>query len=75
MLHSKSNGIKVKGHIGKWYVIDTEIYNGQEVFLLEHETYGDEAACLVVDQNANVLLDDVWNGFEDYEYYLESGEE
>ena len=35
------------------------------MFLLEHQTYGDEAASLIVDQDLNVVLDDVWNGFDD----------
>ena len=61
----KKESIKVKGHVGSWYVIDQTIYNGKEVYLLEHETYGDEAASLIVDAKLNVILDDVWNGFDD----------
>lgn len=62
------NGIKIKGHVGKWYVIDKTFYKGKVVCLLEHETYGDEAACLIVDENLNIIQDEVWNGFDDLEY-------
>lgn len=62
--------IVIDGHIGTWYVIDFQTQlDGNDIFLLEHETYGDEAACLIVDEDGNILLDDVWNGFDDYEEY------
>ena len=63
----KRDGIKIKGHVGKWYVIDETIWNGAKVYLLEHETYGDEAACLIVNENLTVILDESWNGFDDLE--------
>ena len=74
MVDTESTGLKIDGHIGTWYAIGTATYNGKNVYLLEHEAFGDEAACLIIDENLDVLLDDVWNGFEDYEYYLESVE-
>ena len=60
--------IKVDGHVGTWYVIDTafDAQNSRNIFLLEHEEYGDEASCIIVDSAGDVLLDDVWNGFDDY---------
>lgn len=59
--------IKIEGHIGKWYVIDERVWNGEKVFLLEHETYGDEVACLIVNEKLEIILEDVWNGFDDLE--------
>jgi len=57
--------IKIAGHYGAWHVIDETDYKGQRVFLLEHEDFGDETAALIVDTRGNILLDDVFNGFED----------
>lgn len=57
--------IKVNGHIGTWYVVDESYHNGEKVYLLEHETYGDEAACIIVNNSLQVILEDVWNGFSD----------
>jgi hypothetical protein len=57
--------IKIYGHRGTWYVIDKSVYKGEPVFLLEHEQYGDETACLIVKEDLTVLVDDVWNGFDD----------
>ena len=61
------DGIKVEGHRGTWYVIDASDCQilKHTVFLLEHEQFGDEAAGLIVDEDFRVVLDDVWNGFED----------
>jgi len=63
--------VHIKGHRGTWYVID-EKYVTQHgwLFLLEHETHGDDAACLIVDERGQVIVDDVWNGFLDYEELL-----
>lgn len=66
-------GIKIAGHRGTWYVIDERDYDGETLYLLEHETYGDEAACLIVNSDKDVILEDVWNGFDDYEEALECG--
>jgi hypothetical protein len=58
----ENDNIKIKGHVGEWYIISTQEHRGQKLFLLEHSTYGDEAASLIVDEELNVVLDDVWNG-------------
>ena len=57
--------IEVPGHRGTWYIIDQAIHKGQKVFLLEHETYGDEAPGLIVNSCLKVLVDEVYNGFGD----------
>lgn len=69
-LTADSDNIKIEGHIGTWYVIDQITYDRApytlgQLFLLEHEDYGDEAACLIVDSQGNIVMEDVWNGFDD----------
>lgn len=72
----KKDKIKIEGHVGTWYVIDhTTCARYGDVYLLEHETYGDEAACLIIDKDYNVILDDVWNGFDDLWEWLDFVEE
>lgn len=71
----KLDNIKIKGHIGTWHVIDTQVFNGTTYCLLEHDDYGDEAAGLIVkyDEDSFVLiLDDVWNGWSDFFDFLET---
>lgn len=79
MITRTSNRIKVEGHRGTWCVIAEAWFklmpdiDGRPVtipvhcFLLEHETYGDEIPCLIVDENGALLLDDVCNSFADLE--------
>ena len=70
-IDSTSDHIRIDGHIGTWYVIDEGKYRAPTArrpircLLLEHETYGDEAAHIIVNSAGVVLLDDVYNGFDD----------
>lgn len=66
MLNAESDEIEIEGYSGTWYVIDSHKFDDKELFLLESEIYGDEAACLIVDENRNLIMDDVYNGFDDY---------
>jgi len=66
----ESGEYEIEGHIGEWYIIDNKEYNGEKLYLMEHTEFGDEAACLIVDKDMNVKLDDVWNGFDDYDEFL-----
>lgn len=55
----KLNDVKFEGYKGKWYEIDAHdfVINGQlrRIRLMEHCTYGDEVASLVVDERGNVI--------------------
>ena len=71
-LTDNTEKIKVEGYIGEWYVIKTETYmsdkgTAEKLFLVEHEDYGDETAGLILDIKGNLIMDEVWNGFLDYE--------
>ena len=78
MITTTSEHVKVAGHIGHWHTILSKTYEKEGVattyHLMEHETYGDEAAMLILDSNGNIVLSDVYNGFEDLEYVFESDE-
>lgn len=62
MLNKNSDGIKVKGHRGKWYVIDEVVYQGAHYFLLEHETYGNDADWIAVNQAGALVMEDITDG-------------
>ena len=70
----RREGIKVAGHRGRWYVIDEAEYDGRTLYMVESETYGDEAASLIIDEDFNLVADEIWNGWEDYDYIRESEE-
>lgn len=65
-ISSDSDALIIDGYEGTWYVVDTEIVDGKELFLLENEEYGDETFGIIIDKDRNVLVDEAWNGFSDY---------
>jgi len=71
MITRKSEHISIEGHLGTWYII-SEKDNMQhgKLFLLEHETHGDDAPCLIVNEAGAVIVDNVHNGFLDYDEWL-----
>ena len=60
----------IDNHEGTWYVIGKKEYNGEMLYLLESENYGDEVACLIVNRKEEIIMDDIWNGFSDYDETL-----
>ena len=46
-------------------LIDRHEVGGHSFYLMEHDAYGDEAACIIVDERGKLVLDDVYNGFDD----------
>lgn len=66
------DGIQLDCYSDSWYVIDTQITNHVLYLLLENEVYGDECSHIIIDHLGNVILDEVWNGFDDLNDLLET---
>lgn len=64
-MNMDTSGLAVSGHIGTWHTIDHKEVDGHSFFLMEHDTYGDDAACIIVDERGKLVLDQVYNGFDD----------
>lgn len=60
----QAQSISVDGHFGTWHAIDSMKLGELKLFLMEHDEYGDEVACVIVDSNGKLLAEDVWNGFD-----------
>jgi hypothetical protein len=59
--------IKIAGHHGTWHVVDErETEKHGTIYLLEHDTWGEECAGLIVTNERLVLCEDVQDGFDDY---------
>lgn len=65
LIHGDSDHIAVEGHVGTWYVVDKTEVNDEKFFLLEHEEYGDEAACVAVNEHGKLVAEDLWNSFDE----------
>ena len=61
-----TSGLAVSGHVGTWHTIDHMEVDGHTFFLMEHDSYGDEAACLIVDEHGKLSLSDVYDGFDEH---------
>ena len=65
LIHNDSDHIRVAGHRGTWYVIESSCINDEQFFLLEHDLYGNDVANVVINQYGELVEEDVWNGFDD----------
>lgn len=55
-------------------MIESKRYHNLKLYhLLEHLTWGDETCSIIVDDNGQLVLDDVWNGFDDMDYAIDTG--
>ncbi len=59
-----TTNFQIEGKAGSWLAFDSIRLEGQEFFLMEHETYGKEAAWVVVDGAGRLAVDNVRNGFD-----------
>ena len=66
--------VKIEGHVGTWYNVSlgrTFNINGidTEIFLFEHEEYGDEAAWVIATADGKLFMENVHNGWADWKEY------
>lgn len=54
----------IEGKEGSWLAFDSVIIDGRQFFLMEHETYGKEAAWIVLDEDGKLIVDNVYQGFD-----------
>lgn len=54
-----SAGCKVDGKNGSWHAVDSLIVDGQEFFLMEHDTYGTAGAYVILDRHGKLAVDGV----------------
>lgn len=59
--------------LGSWLSIDSICINKQDYFLMKNNSYSENAANIIIDSKGTLILDDVYNGFDDLKYMLESG--
>ena len=71
----KKNNIKLKGYGDTFYVISDTVMDIKgtlkRVYLLESEVWGDEVPCIIIDGDYNVIMNTVYNGFDDLNDFLE----
>ena len=53
----------IEGKEGRWLAFDSIIIEGRQFFLMEHETYGKDAAWVVLDEDGKLIVDNAYHGF------------
>lgn len=61
----KTSGLIVEGHVGGWHAIDHKEIDSEKYYLMEHDAYGDEAAGIIVNSQGKLMLDEIFNGFDE----------
>lgn len=54
----------IEGKEGRWLAFDSIIIDGRQFFLMEHETYGKDAAWVVLDKDGKLIVDNAYHGFD-----------
>ena len=67
-----TNKIKVEGHRGTWHIIDVVYFDMKPYFLLEHNTYGEDADHVAVDVDGVLVLEDITGGTTEVFEHLEA---
>jgi hypothetical protein len=62
-----TNGMKIEGHLGTWYILDSKEVTDGQYYLMESEQHGEDAAHIIIDDNGKIIMDDVFNGWADLE--------
>lgn len=62
--------ITVVDFTGRWDEIGCRIIEGKKLYLMEHRTYQDGAAYIIIDESHKLVMEDVYDGFSDYLYKL-----
>ena len=60
-----TTNFQIEGKEGSWLAFDNLVVEGKEFFLMEHTTYGKNAAWVVVDGTGKLIVDQVTTGFDE----------
>lgn len=59
-------GLEVDGHVGTWHAIDHTDVDGHTFWLMEHDQYGDNAKCIIVDDHGKLCLSGITDGITEH---------
>lgn len=65
LISLETTDFHIEGKEGSWLAFDSIIIDGKEFFLMEHTTYGADAAWVVLDEYGKLVVDHVYNGFDE----------
>lgn len=66
MINMDTSGLSVDGLVGTWHAIDHTEVEGHTFWLMEHDQYGENAACIIVDERGKLSLSGIHEGITDH---------
>ncbi len=64
-VNMNTESLSVKGFLGTWHTADSTSVSGVDFFLMKNDTYADMAN-IVVDGGGRLVLDNVYDGFDEH---------
>ncbi len=64
IISADTSGIHIPGHCGTWHTIDHRVIGGYKFYLMESDIYGDDAACILLDEHGRIVAEDLFDGFD-----------
>ena len=64
-VNMNTENLSVKGFLGTWHTADSATVGGVDFFLMKNDTYADMAN-IVVDSGGRLVLDNVYDGFDEH---------
>ena len=64
-VNMNTENLSVKGFLGTWHTADSATVGGVDFFLMKNDTYADMAN-IVVDSGGKLVLDNVYDGFDEH---------
>ncbi len=60
-----TTNFQIEGKEGSWLAFDNLVVEEKKFFLMEHTTYGKNAAWVVIDETGKLIVDQVMTGFDE----------
>lgn len=66
IITENTSGLSVPGYIGTWHTIDHKEVDGHTFWLMAHDSMGDDASNLIVDERGELVLSHIYDGFDEH---------
>lgn len=77
LVSEESKELAVEGHFGTWHTVEAQEIQGEMLYLMEHDEYGNLVAGIIVNANGELVAEDLEQGFDEeameaiYEYFAD----
>ena len=62
-INEETKGLAVEGHFGTWHTEQMQEVQGEKLYLMEHDDYGNSVASIIVNADGKMVAEDLEHGF------------